>query len=123
MARDSEMDALLTEFATKVTALIEDRATKRLQALVAPLMQGGGTAITFSTRARQTCPVPGCNNTAAPRYGMVCVAHKDLPKGEIKRFREERKTQQGVQQSSNGTPPPALPPAPAKRRRRAAVPG
>jgi hypothetical protein len=41
----------------------------------------------------QLCPVPGCNNRAAPVFGMVCSKHKDLPKGEIKKYREARKAQ------------------------------
>ena len=39
----------------------------------------------------QLCPVPGCQNPAAPVFGMVCAKHKDLPKTKIKKFREERK--------------------------------
>lgn len=39
----------------------------------------------------QLCPVPGCTNRAAPVFGMVCSKHKDLPKGEIRKFREARR--------------------------------
>jgi hypothetical protein len=42
----------------------------------------------------QLCPVPGCTNRAAPVFGMVCSKHKDLPKAEIKKFREARRAQQ-----------------------------
>ena len=35
----------------------------------------------------------GCTNRAAPVFGMVCSKHKDLPKGEIKKYREARKAQ------------------------------
>jgi hypothetical protein len=41
----------------------------------------------------QLCPVPGCGNRAAPVFGMVCSKHKDLPKAEIKKFREARRAQ------------------------------
>jgi hypothetical protein len=41
----------------------------------------------------QLCPVPGCTNRAAPVFGMVCAKHKDLPKGEIRKFREARRAQ------------------------------
>jgi hypothetical protein len=39
----------------------------------------------------QLCPVPGCGNRAAPVFGMVCSKHKDLPKAEIKKYREARR--------------------------------
>ncbi len=39
----------------------------------------------------QLCPVPGCTNRAAPVFGMVCSKHKDLPKAEIRKFREARR--------------------------------
>src|SRR5438552_3472064 len=41
----------------------------------------------------QLCPVPGCTNRAAPVFGMVCAKHKDLPKAEIKKYREARRAQ------------------------------
>lgn len=28
------------------------------------------------------CPVPGCTNPAAPRFGMLCKEHKDIPAAE-----------------------------------------
>jgi hypothetical protein len=39
----------------------------------------------------QLCPVPGCTNRAAPVFGMVCAKHKDLPKADIKKYREQRR--------------------------------
>ena len=39
----------------------------------------------------QLCPVPGCTNRAAPVFGMVCAKHKDLPKVEIRKYREARR--------------------------------
>jgi hypothetical protein len=39
----------------------------------------------------QLCPVPGCANRAAPVFGMVCSKHKDLPKLEIRKYREARR--------------------------------
>jgi hypothetical protein len=40
---------------------------------------------------RQLCPVPGCNNPAAPVFGMVCAQHKDVPKEMIRKYREARR--------------------------------
>ena len=53
-------------------------------------------AVTLATKPRkkpprQLCPVPGCKNTAAPIFGMVCAKHKDLPKAKIKEYREKRR--------------------------------
>ena len=42
-------------------------------------------------RPKQLCPVPGCKGLAAPVFGMVCAKHKDLPKAEIKKYREARR--------------------------------
>ena len=43
------------------------------------------------TRPKQFCPVPGCKNTAAPIFGMVCMVHKNVAKSKIKKYRAERK--------------------------------
>lgn len=40
---------------------------------------------------RQLCPVPGCENAAAPVFGMVCAAHKGVSKAKIKQYREARR--------------------------------
>jgi len=39
----------------------------------------------------QLCPVPRCKNRAAPVFGMVCAAHKGLPKSKIRKYREARR--------------------------------
>ena len=52
----------------------------------------GGTGVKKRKKAPiQLCPVPGCTNRAAPVFGMVCAKHKDLPKAEIRKFREARR--------------------------------
>ena len=43
------------------------------------------------SRPKQLCPVPGCNNPAAPVFGMVCAQHKDVPKAKIKEYRAARR--------------------------------
>lgn len=40
---------------------------------------------------RQLCPVPGCKNTAAPVYGMVCGDHRKVPKSKIVKYRKARR--------------------------------
>jgi len=54
----------------------------------------GGSGVKKRKKAPiQLCPVPGCTNRAAPVFGMVCSKHKDLPKAEIKKYREQRRAQ------------------------------
>jgi hypothetical protein len=47
--------------------------------------------------------VPGCKNTAAPVFGMVCGKHKDMPKAKIKKYREARKAQKLGTKSAKAT--------------------
>jgi hypothetical protein len=39
---------------------------------------------------KELCPVPGCENSAAPVFGMVCEKHRDVPKAKIAKYREAR---------------------------------
>ena len=68
----------------------------------------------------QLCPVPGCTNRAAPVFGMVCSKHKDLPKAEIRKFREARRAKRD---KAKGAAPATKAQArrkPAKRKARVA---
>lgn len=130
MPKDQELESLLGEFAEKLSSVVERRAANRIGALLAPVLQGhaaGGSSVRLGTgngfrkTAPQLCPVPGCTNPAAPRYGMVCTAHKDLPKGEIKKYREARKAEKKA--AKRGVAPMgASAPAAPRRGRRPAVP-
>jgi hypothetical protein len=42
-------------------------------------------------RAKQLCPVPGCQGLAAPIFGMVCGDHRNVAKLKIARYRAERR--------------------------------
>jgi hypothetical protein len=42
-------------------------------------------------RPKQLCPVPGCENVAAPAFGMVCAEHKEIPRAVIAKYRAERR--------------------------------
>jgi hypothetical protein len=68
----------------------------------------------------QLCPVPGCTNRAAPVFGMVCSKHKDLPKMEIRRFREARRArlEKGNGKSAKGAAPTKARRKPIKRKAR-----
>lgn len=143
MPKDQELETLLAKFADELSAVVERRAANRIGALLAPVLQGHaagsyegptagpGAGNSFRrTTSPQLCPVPGCSAVAAPRYGMVCTQHKDLPKGEIKNYREARKAEKKAAKRSartSGSPgvliaTPGAPPAAPKRGRRPVVP-
>src|SRR4051812_24116176 len=66
----------------------------------------GGTGVKKRKKAPiQLCPVPGCTNRAAPVFGMVCSKHKDLPKSEIRKFREARRAKQDRAQGKTANTP------------------
>ena len=99
---------LISDFAGKLTALVQSQAMDRARASViaalgiaTPKHPGRppkiATAIASIAKKarkkapRQLCPVPGCKNTAAPIFGMVCAKHKDVAEAKIKKYREARK--------------------------------
>lgn len=103
-----DIKTVVSDFASRLSALIESEAMDRARTAVLSAFGGAprrgpgrppksGTALgPIAKKARkkpprQFCPVPGCKNTAAPVFGMVCAKHKDLPKSLIKKYREARK--------------------------------
>jgi hypothetical protein len=112
MPKTSAIHDVVQQFVEKLSALIEAEAVSRARDVVlqafggrAPAgikLRGPGRppavlgAVGLRKRRKgpiQLCPVPGCTNRAAPVFGMVCSKHKDLPKNEIKKYREARKAQ------------------------------
>jgi hypothetical protein len=108
MFASMDIKSLVADFANRLSALIESQAVERarvavLSAIGAPSGRGPGRPPKLAAEAaaepkrarkkppRQLCPVPGCKNTAAPIFGMVCAKHKDLPKAKIAKFREARR--------------------------------
>ena len=108
---DPNITVIVETFAIQITAAVEASMADRLQAAIAaafgaPQKRGpGGPAKQAvmavapvaakpagkKTRPKQFCPVPGCKNTAAPIFGMVCKDHRNVAKSKIKKYREERK--------------------------------
>jgi hypothetical protein len=98
---------LAENFVREIVAATEAAVADRIQATLASAFgasqpRGAGksrqafTALASAarrSRPKQLCPVPGCNNPAAPVFGMVCAKHKDIPKTTIKKYREQRKAQ------------------------------
>jgi hypothetical protein len=118
MANGNEIRTLVDNFVGKLAAAIEEQMAARVQATVltalgTPARRGPGrppkglalaTAGLVRARPKQLCPVPGCKNPAAPVFGMVCAAHKDVSKAKIKQYREERrKALKGAAKAAGGT--------------------
>lgn len=110
MAKQNGLQEILQGFVLQMTGYIETETKQRLQSQFAAFLGLNGTpkrrgrppqsAIALpaagriaKARARQICPVPGCKNTAAAVFGMVCKAHKDVPKSKIKQYRAKLKAE------------------------------
>ena len=106
----SNITALIEDFARQLVAATEASTTQRIQEALAeafgvPQTRGPGRPRALASvakmgkaarRPKQLCPVPGCKNPAAPVFGMVCAKHKDVPKALIKKYRERRRAQSGA---------------------------
>ncbi len=103
---------LIEDFANKLSSLMEGQALDRARLAVESALGVGprrrgrppknAAVVSMATvdgtgrkkrkkGPKQLCPVPGCKNPAAPVFGMVCAKHKDLPKAQIKKYREARR--------------------------------
>jgi hypothetical protein len=102
MPRRSAIQEIVQQFVSKLSSLIEQDSVARARDLVLGAFGrgrgggGGAEGIVVGRRRRrkgpiQLCPVPGCGSRAAPVFGMVCSKHKDLPKADIKKYREQRR--------------------------------
>ena len=104
MPKKSDVQSLVEQFVERLSSLIEEDTMSRARDAVLSAFGGRAPAGlqlrsgAFGARKRrkgpiQLCPVPGCKERAAPVFGMVCAKHKDLPKSEIKKYREQRRAQ------------------------------
>jgi hypothetical protein len=130
--KDPNITELVETFASSITAAVEASIAQRIQAAIAdafgaPPKRGPGrppkpTAAPSApatpsapaaptakkkTRPKQLCPVPGCKNSAAPVFGMVCGDHRNVAKSKIQKYRADRK--------GNATVATAAKAAPAKK--------
>ena len=79
---------LLQAFAAELSAAVERATFERVLGNLA-----GGTSLMRTSPRREPalCYYPGCQNLAAPRFGMFCAAlHKNLPRAEKQRYRAAR---------------------------------
>ena len=100
-----DVGTLVEDFTSRLAALIRKQTIERVLVAVADAVGPDVGLVRRAARAGslftgrksrrkgpiQLCPVPGCENRAAPAFAMVCLAHKDLPKAKIKAFREARR--------------------------------
>jgi hypothetical protein len=125
----NQLHRLVDTFANDLTALIEQQTMERARAAVVaafgkrgPGRPPAALVLTSAGRPRkkppvQLCPVPGCKNPAAPVFGMVCAAHKGLPKAKIKKYREARRAAKAKGTSNTPKSSTRKKPVPAKTRR------
>lgn len=110
-APENALRSLVDEFVNRLAMVVEADASNRARQMVITALDGGSmpkrrgrppkfpkfapllAAGPTRRRAKQLCPVPGCNNPAAPVFGMVCSEHKDVAKGTIKKYREARRAE------------------------------
>lgn len=106
-----EIKEIVTEFAARLQAALHTHAMEQAREAVLralggapkrlgrpPKGQTSSSLLSLEKKPRkkpprQLCPVPGCKNTAAPVFGMVCTEHKDVPKAKIKKYREARRAE------------------------------
>jgi len=96
MARRSDLQEVVQQFVDKLSSMIEGEVVSRAREAALNALDGRGSVtvrggVVVRKRRKgpiQLCPVPGCENRAAPVFGMVCAKHKDLPKAAIKKCRE-----------------------------------
>jgi hypothetical protein len=114
--RPFEIRDIVESFVTRLSSLIEQDTVSRARAAVLSAFGGGGAIGGGAAMAQvgrppgrkrrkgpiQLCPVPGCSNRAAPVFGMVCSKHKDLPKAEIKKYREQRRAKKEKGKGASG---------------------
>ena len=99
MARRSDLQEVVQQFVDRVSSIIEQEVVSRAREAALNALDGRGSVgarggVIVRKRRKgpiQLCPVPGCNNRAAPVFGMVCAKHKDLPKATIKKYRDARR--------------------------------
>lgn len=119
IAPSQNLHSLVEDFVKRIVSVVDSATTHRIQTAVgAALSTASGSTLAFPRRRgrppkngfsttplfssaparrrpKQLCPVPGCNNAAAPVFGMVCGKHKDVPKTQIRKHRADRRAAKG----------------------------
>lgn len=81
---------VLESFAKSLSATVEKFTVKRIENEVAHVLKNRKGGRLRRSRLKQLCYAPGCQNVAAPRFGMFCAAkHKDISKTMKKKWRQK----------------------------------
>jgi hypothetical protein len=99
-----DLRSLVEQFANRLAKFVDEAAMARARKAVEHALNApggrrtgrrGSTRGVAGTKSKkrpiQLCPVPRCRNAAAPIFGMVCAKHKDVPRSQIKLYRERRR--------------------------------
>lgn len=89
-----DIRTLVEDFTARLSSLIESQVLERARVAIGGALGTGNGFRGVKPRKKgpiQLCPVPGCKNPAAPVFGMVCGDHKNLPKAQIRKYREARR--------------------------------
>ncbi|HEY7376523.1 MAG TPA: hypothetical protein VIF57_30470 [Polyangia bacterium] len=89
-----DIRTLVEDFTARLGSLIEGQVIERARVAIDGALGSSNGIRGAKPRKKgpkQLCPVPGCKNPAAPVFGMVCADHKNLPKAQIKKYREARR--------------------------------
>jgi len=121
----SDLKELISDFVEQLSAAVEAEVVTRVRTNIDSLLSNGArrsvTPLALApVRPRkkapiQLCPVPGCKNRAAPIFGMVCAAHKDLPKKKVREYREARRAAKSKPMAKRAAVRPARKRAPARK--------
>jgi hypothetical protein len=89
---DSLIAPVIEHFAQQLAAVVERFTTDRVTAATKTVKRAAPVGRFARTgargRAAKRCYFPGCNNVAAPRFGMFCaIAHKNLSTADKKKYR------------------------------------
>ena len=102
--KSKKLQKIIDRFVAEVVEIAEieamDKIRERLGAALTSPAPAPAVKRRKSTKGQSTlrpCPIKGCKETAAPRFGMVCKAHKEkLTREEIVVARDVAKQPGGV---------------------------
>lgn len=110
MRSERKVERMVRGFIYELTAAIEGLANERHRKNIEEFLEKGlrqaprmrkrravnGKRAMVKNPNPRPCAAPGCNGTARPRDGMVCVDHASLPKRRKAILREQAKKPGGV---------------------------
>lgn len=97
--RDVGLKAVVDGFVAQLQSQLEQAVQEQVQRKLRTFAQGLGSK-PMKSRPHQImklpCPVEGCKNLGAPRWGMVCKEHVGIPKDKKLVLRQHAKAEGGL---------------------------